>query len=72
MKFDKLVGLLKKAEMERAEDNPNPAKGIAFAANNEDVRVQKLEEHVGMAKNLNNMLKRLDKILSQYNYFSLV
>lgn len=65
-KFDKLVGLLMSFELERTEDQPPPVKGIAFMANSEDERANKLEADVSlMAKSFNNIVKRLDKGVSR-------
>ena len=71
-KFDKLVRLLMSFELERTEDQLPPVKGIAFTANSEDERVEKLEADVSlMAKSFNNMVKILDKgvcrSLGQFN-----
>lgn len=52
MKFDKFVGLLKAAKMENTENRPKCVKGIAFEVNQDDDRLQKLEESL-KARNFN-------------------
>lgn len=64
-KFEKLVRLLMSYELERTKDQPPFVKGITFTANAEDERVKKLNADVSlMARSFNNMVRQLDKGVS--------